>query len=126
MKTAALLLALAAPVLAQSLHTPAWFIQARGLLEAGRPDEARATIERHLAEAPDDASAHYLLGLVHERRGDGVAARTAYEAALGHDPTLAEAHDRLGFLLGQAGRTEDAITRFREATASSVPCASMS
>src|SRR2546422_1478807 len=114
-----LLLALAGPALAQAPRppaaAPAWFTEARRLLEAGRAEEARAALEGHLAQVPDDADACYLLGVVHERRRDPAAARTAYETALGHDPKLAEAHDRLGFLLGQAGKTEEAIGHFREA-----------
>src|SRR6266571_267740 len=115
----ALLLALSAPALAQAQRPPAaappWFTEARRLLEVGRAEEARAAIEGHLAQVPDDADAFYLLGVVHERRRDPAAARTAYEKALGIDPKLAEAHDRLGFLLGEAGKTEEAIAHFREA-----------
>src|SRR2546425_3863073 len=115
----ALLLALAGPAVAQAptppAAAPAWFTEAGRLLEAGRAEEARAAIEGHLAQVPADADACYLLGVVHERRRDPAAARTAYETALGHDPKLAEAHDRLGFLLGQAGKTEEAIGPFREA-----------
>src|SRR2546425_4739585 len=112
----ALLLALAGPAVAQAptppAAAPAWFTEARRLLEAGRSEEARAAIEGHLAQVPADADACYLLRVVHERRRDPAAAPPAYETALGHDPKLAEAHDRLGFLLGQAGKTAEAIGPF--------------
>src|SRR4051812_17104042 len=44
-------------------------------------------------------------------------ARTAIERVLAADPGSAAAHDRLGYVLGLQGRTEDAIAEFERAVA---------
>ena len=54
-------------------------------------------------------------GLAQEKAGDLAAAAESYRAALRAAPRFAEAHDRLGFVLGQQGRTEEAIAEFRRA-----------
>ena len=69
-----------------------------------------------------DATRQFAHGIELERKGDWAGAAAAFEAALAHDPAMARACDRLGFALGQLGRTSDAIARFREAAALSPPC----
>src|SRR5439155_1292917 len=76
------------------------------LVTANRLDEAASIANEALARRPESARAHYLLGVVHERRQQLDAAAAEYRAAIARAPKLAEAHDRLGFVLGTQGRTD--------------------
>ncbi len=96
--------------------------EGRKLLEAGRLEEARDRLEKAAAIDPQWATPHLLLGRVHQARAALPAAAAAYERALRADPDLAEAHDGLGFVLGQLGQTKDAIDCFRRATELSPTC----
>ncbi len=49
--------------------------------------------------------------------GDRDAARQAFEAALDLDDSLARAHNGLGVIAAQEGRTDEAIARWRRAAA---------
>ena len=64
-----------------------------------------------------DAAQHFARGVELERKGDWSGAAAAFEAALERAPDMARACNRLGFALGQLGRTTDAIARFRQAAA---------
>jgi choline-sulfatase len=64
-----------------------------------RLDESRAALERALVLEPGNGQAHYNLGELARARGDGQAARAAYEAALQDPLTRERAAARL-----QAGR----------------------
>ena len=57
----------------------------------------------------------YQAGLARERDKDWNAAAAAYSEALRLAPGMAEAHDRLGYVLGQLGRTDEALDEFRRA-----------
>src|SRR6185369_14735939 len=77
-----------------------------------------------LAQTADDTHAHSTpsaltraralieTGLVREREKDFPAAAAAYAKAIEYAPRMAEAHDRLGFVLGQQGRTGEALLEF--------------
>jgi tetratricopeptide (TPR) repeat protein len=69
-------------------------------------------------ESVDTARRHYLAGVQHEARRELDAAQRAYEEAVRHDPSLAVARDRLGFVYGLQGRTTAAIAEFERATKS--------
>ena len=74
-----------------------------GALTGGNLEVAQASLERYLQrepppDAPSHASAHWRLGMIHERRGDPDRARAAYEAALKLDPNLAQAREALAKL----------------------------
>lgn len=63
---------------------PAWqlgLLRGRALVALGRGDEAATTLEQALHLNPDPAPAHYLLGLVHQQRGDWENAARAFRAA---------------------------------------------
>lgn len=62
-----------------------------------RAEEALRTYLRHTpkAGAPSLAAADRRLGMIRERRGDGVRARQEYEAALRLAPESAEAGEAL-------------------------------
>ena len=66
-----------------------------------------------------DATQLFARGVELERHGNWSGAAAAFEAALERAPDMARACDRLGFALGQLGRTADAIARFRQAAAMS-------
>src|SRR5436309_13412221 len=75
-----------------------------------------------LGQAPaqpdaDPARAHYDRGLDFERQQKLDEAAAEYRAALARTPSLAEAHDRLGFVLGAQGHTAEAIAEFEHAVA---------
>jgi Tfp pilus assembly protein PilF len=65
------------------------------MLESGQIDAARRELEAALEQAPDSTAAHYVLGTLHERTGELLAAVGAYRMALLYDPRMAEAHDLL-------------------------------
>src|SRR5579884_4057207 len=105
----------------------------------GELDAAERAYRAHLAEAPDDADALYLLGVLRQQRGAGDEAETllrqaiarapdvaryhlalggvhmhrGVEAALALDPNCAEAHGALGHLAFLGGDTAAAEQRFR-------------
>src|SRR5688500_7644331 len=81
--------------------------QGKAFLDADDLERARAQFEAVLSRDPASADAQFLLGVVHERRKDFSAAARLYTAAIGAAPRMAEAHDRLGFVLGQQGQTAD-------------------
>lgn len=83
----------------------------------GRLDRAQAVLEPVLAADPNDAIAHYDLGLVHHRRDDYNRARTSYLAALRANPKHGEARFNLVMLCWKKGIAEEAqhhANKFRE------------
>ncbi|PYQ69138.1 MAG: hypothetical protein DMG01_29645, partial [Acidobacteria bacterium] len=95
----------------------AMIVRGERLVTANRLDEAASIANEALARRPESARAHYLLGVVHERRQQLDAAAAEYRAAIARAPKLAEAHDRLGFVLGTQGRSDEAIAEFERAIA---------
>ena len=89
--------------------------EGRAFLQSNDLDRARSCFENAVAGDPTSAQAHYLLGVVAERRKDLSAAAASFSAAIRYAPTMATAHDRLGFVLGQSGRTEEALREFERA-----------
>jgi len=80
----------------------------RSLLEAGKPEEARALLEPALESNPKDHEAHYYLGIVELSEGHGKAAIRHLERAVelhGEDPRyhfeLAQAY---GLRMSETGR----------------------
>jgi tetratricopeptide (TPR) repeat protein len=61
---------------------------------------------------PADASAHYNLGLIYQRRGDNEHARTSFQRAIEIDADETDAHYQLGRIARQEGRLADAISHF--------------
>ncbi|HET7295412.1 MAG TPA: tetratricopeptide repeat protein, partial [Vicinamibacteria bacterium] len=69
----------------------------------------------HPAAQPSPARARFEEGQRRERAGDLAGAEAAYRETLRLAPRMAGAHDRLGFVLGQLGRTREALDEFRRA-----------
>ncbi len=103
--------------------------RARALYLAGQPDSARTEVEAVLAAArraearamryvyESKAMWEYQLGRIHEARGDGVAARDAYQRALLEDLSFLPAHVRLAYVAIRAGDTASAVTELERAVA---------
>jgi tetratricopeptide (TPR) repeat protein len=64
---------------------------------------------------PNDAEAHYNLGVILKSKGQLNQAATSYQRAITLKPEYAEAHSNLGNTLKDLGRLDDAITHYRRA-----------
>lgn len=99
--------------------------QARALVLLGRHEEAAATamaVQGLLADAePDDAGRAYtVLGDVYRHVGDNARAREIWELAAEllerePNPYIGDVYERLGTLLEEEGRTEDALQMLKRA-----------
>ncbi len=78
-------------------------------------EEAIEHFHRALRIKPDDAEAHYHLGIALHMQGKTVEAIESYHRALRIKPDLAKAHDNLGVALQRQGKTEEAIKQFHHA-----------
>ena len=90
-------------------------------------DRAERTLEQRIADRPDDAVAHYRLGILllasrdlyqfYARDSRRVVARAEQllQRAVALDPTHARAQATLGFALHQLERLDDALACFRSA-----------
>jgi tetratricopeptide (TPR) repeat protein len=63
---------------------------------------------------PADASAHYQLGLIYQKRGEQEAARASFQRAVEIDSREVDAHYQLGRIARQQGRLDEAIRQFEE------------
>jgi tetratricopeptide (TPR) repeat protein len=61
---------------------------------------------------PADASAHYQLGLIYQKRGERDAAARSFQRAIEIDPTEVDAHYQLGRIARQQGALNEAIQHF--------------
>jgi len=68
--------------------------------------------EQTLRVNPNDARAHYNLGIVMERAGDAEGAITHYVQAIRIQPDFAMAHDNLAMALQRAGKVVDAVDHY--------------
>jgi tetratricopeptide (TPR) repeat protein len=78
---------------------------------------ARQSFKRHLQAStlnPRDASAHYELGLIHQRRRQTAEARERFSRAVEIDPGEVDAHYQLGRIAREEKRYVEAIRHFEE------------
>ncbi len=87
------------------------------LLDAGRTDEAIATIEMGLKFGPNNADGHTNLGLALWKKGRTDEALAQYRRALAIEPDNVLAHLNLGNALLQTGRIDEAIVHYQWALA---------
>jgi tetratricopeptide (TPR) repeat protein len=76
---------------------------------------AREDFERNLQAStlnPADASAHYNLGLIHQKRGQHDEARARFMRAIEIDPEEIDAHYQLGRIAREQNQLADAINHF--------------
>ncbi len=77
--------------------------------------ETRERWEQRLRINPNDARAHYNLGIVLQRAGDTEGAIAHYQQAIRLKPDDDTAFNNLGNALARAGRPEEAIARYEQA-----------
>jgi tetratricopeptide (TPR) repeat protein len=87
------------------------------LLAAGKVEEARAVVEELARARPQDGALHRLLGQIHERRRDLVAAAASYRAARVRLPESADLHMLLASVLYRQGAFAEADGAARAALA---------
>jgi tetratricopeptide (TPR) repeat protein len=63
---------------------------------------------------PADASAHYQLGLIYQKRGEQNEAVASFQRAVEIDPREVDAHYQLGRIARQQGRLNEAIRHFEQ------------
>ncbi len=85
--------------------------------KAGRIDDAEAGYRRVLADRPDSAEAHFMLGLVHLQKNRPAEAERSLRRAIEIDPGDARYHNNLGKSLLALGRPEAALAAFEAALA---------
>ena len=83
----------------------------------GSFNDALEAIRSAVQTTPDDAEAHYELGLVFDRLGRVGEAEASLRRALQLNPKFAEAHNELGLILERTYRAEEAETSYRRALA---------
>ena len=81
----------------------------------GKLDEAIAAYREAIRLKPDDAEAHYNLGIALSGQGKLDEAIAEYREAIRLKPDYAEAHYNLGIALDGQGKLDEAIAEYREA-----------
>ncbi|MBL8688702.1 MAG: tetratricopeptide repeat protein [Rhodospirillaceae bacterium] len=89
--------------------------QGLAAFQAGRLDEAEATMASVLKQSPREPTALHIAGLVAFQRGDPKAAVERLTAAIKAKPEYAEAQNNFGRILLILDRPGEAATRFRAA-----------
>jgi protein O-GlcNAc transferase len=87
------------------------------LHERGDLDGAEAAYAAVLAQAPQDADALHMMGVLADQRGDGEAAVALIGRALAAGPERAFVHANLGNALHRLGRLAEAVASHRRAVA---------
>ncbi len=96
-----------------------YFTYALVLLDRGYPEQAESFCWLVLEREPENAEAHYLLGMIYLQQQRSKEARASFERTLRARPTqpdtFANAWNNLGMLAAQEGRSNEAISAFQEA-----------
>src|SRR4029453_10305018 len=90
---------------------------ANALPKLGRVDDAIRTLTDAIAARTGDGAAHFNLGSLYLTQSRLEAAESAFRAALGADPALAEAAVGLASVLEAAGRPLEAVEELKRALA---------
>jgi tetratricopeptide (TPR) repeat protein len=90
---------------------------AREAFRLGELDRAEALYRGLLADEPEDAMAHHMLGLIAHQRGDLEAARRLIARSLEVQPDSAHAQQNLGIVQQKLGDTAGAAASYRRALA---------
>ncbi|MGI9371303.1 MAG: tetratricopeptide repeat-containing sulfotransferase family protein [Hyphomicrobiales bacterium] len=89
--------------------------EAADMFQAGRLDDAERRCQVLMKTHPNNADAHYLMGLVHERRGGYEDAVESFQQVIKIDPRHLGALVNAGGLLATLERGEEAIDPLRKA-----------
>ncbi len=104
--------------LALDIDRPPFLVKlAEAQLGLRRYDAAETLLKEAVALRADVPRGHYNLALVYEQRGNGAAARAAYEAEVATNPRNYGAQFNLGKVMMAEGRTAEAVLRFQAAVA---------
>ena len=90
---------------------------AREAFRLGELDQAEALYRDLLADEPEDAMAHHMLGLIAHQRGDLEAAQGLITRALALQPDSAHAQQNLGIVQQKLGDAAGAAASYRHALA---------
>ncbi|MCS6851431.1 MAG: tetratricopeptide repeat protein [Gemmataceae bacterium] len=86
--------------------------EARAALAGGKTDEALKLADRAVAQAPDDARAIFLRGVIRAARREPAEAIRDFDKAIAVDPKLADAYDRRGSEHFKLGHIREALADF--------------
>ena len=88
---------------------------ARSLANAGRVNEALATLDEAIEKEPDNGGLHNYYGVICFQAGRYEAAVESFQKALEVDPYLTDAHNYLGSVYLEQKRMTDAEEEFKKA-----------
>jgi tetratricopeptide (TPR) repeat protein len=106
---------LEAAVLAEPFMTQAWIPLGLIYMGQGRYAEAEEHLFQAMCLAPEIPAIHYHLGELAALRQDAVTAEFCFKRAIGLDPTYTDAYLRLGIVMLDEGRMEEATKLFEQA-----------
>ena len=96
-------------------HPFAWKVLVVVLKLTGRISESLVASQKSLQLDPQDAEAHYNLGVLLQKLSRLEEAETNYTQAIVLKPDFTEAHNNLGNILKELGRLEEAEVSYRQA-----------
>ncbi len=83
-------------------------------LAAGNDDDAFKSYQKFISIVPDDASVHYIVAVILERKGDLKGAIDEYKLSISLDKSNGDAHRRLADIYALKGNLNKAIAEYRE------------
>lgn len=86
---------------------------ALALYQAGKVEEAISTLKDAVAQRPDDAQIHFLLGMAYSQTMDYKGAADSFRQAALYKPNWPDAHFRLGLISCVLGRRSQAIDEYK-------------
>lgn len=84
-------------------------------MDQGQIEDAIAEFEEAIRLDPDNALAHFNLGVAYQYQGKLDQAVAEYQEAISIDPDYAEAHNNLGIAYDDQGKPDEAIAEYQEA-----------
>lgn len=101
-------------------HVPALMLKSRWLLVDGKTNDALVRAQAAVKAAPENAGAHYLIGVIHSQMHDINSAITSFNEVLRLNPRVAAAQLQLSRLELARGAAAEAV-QFAEAALKTVP-----
>ena len=98
-------------------HPFGWTVLAAVLNQVGRLTESLSAQRRSVELSPQDAEAHYNLGITLSEVGRNDEAKTSYQKSIALKPDSAEAHFNLGNTLIELGELGGAESSYRQSIA---------
>jgi tetratricopeptide (TPR) repeat protein len=89
-------------------------VELAGTVKKDDPERAKSFLERAITLAPQNADAHFQLGLVQNAANAREEALNAFREAVRLDPSFADAHYNLGLALHQNKQYPEAITHYQK------------